>query len=951
MTFAFPTRRAPSVRTWGIQVGLLVFPILLLVVGLVELTLTREERLGWSTLTGAGLFAAALLAASIWTRWRVPLADPLLLPIAAVLASLGQLMTSRLEPAFGSRQGVWVLIGLAGLVVITCLPSAGWLRRYRYTWATLGLLLLVATLVFGTDPNGSGARLWLVLGPVNLQPMELVKLLLVVFLAAYLEEHRELLADAGRRIGPLWLPPLPYLAPILLMAGAALAIFVIQVDLGPALLLSTVVLLMLYMASGRATYVLLGGLLLIGAGFAAARLFTHVQARVATWLDPFADPQGASYQIVQALYAFGTGGVFGTGLDLGSPRYIPAVHTDFVIAAIGEELGLVGTLAVVALFVLLTVRGFRVALRSRSGFNSLLAGGLTSVLGLQALIILAGTLRLIPLTGITLPFVSYGGSSVVANFLLVGLLLLISDEEERLAAPMQAASTTEPGLPWGQARFAGPTRRAGSALLAGFLAVAVALGYWQVWRGPELASDPANPRIATARLTEPRGRILDSQGAVLAWSEQTPDGTERRYADPSLVHTIGFHSARFGDTNLEAAYDAQLRGVRSPSPLDRIAALLFPQRQVQPDDLVITVDRRINDAAIAALGNSDGAIVALDPKTGAVLALASKPYFDPNQSDDALAKLQDDPSQPLFNRAVQATYVPGSTFKAITASAALDLGLVDLNQPFNCTTAVMVGSYSIDCKNNLAVAPRPTYKQAFAWSSNRTFGLTGMLLGFLQPGQLNPWLDDHPPGPYPWTRPGASIQPSADRLVEHAEQFGFDRTIPFDFTISPSQVKRPSTEWTPELLVQTAFGQGELEATPMQMALVAAAIANDGKVPSPYLAAELRSPSGATQQLHTPGETYSNAMSASTAHTMVDFMVEGVQNGYAAKAAIPGVKVGGKTGTAEVGDGTSHSWFIGFAPADNPTVAVAVIMEHQGSGSDFATPAGKQVLQAALSGR
>ncbi len=731
MSLTFPTRRAPSVRTWGVQVGLLVFPILLLVVGLVELTLTREERLGWSTLTGAGVFAAALLAASIWTRWRVPLADPLLLPIAAVLASLGQLMTSRLEPAFGSRQGVWVLIGLAGLVLITCLPSAGWLRRYRYTWATLGLLLLVATLIFGTDPNGSGARLWLVLGPINLQPMELVKLLLVVFLAAYLEEHRELLADAGRRFGPLRIPPLPYLAPILLMAGAALAIFVIQVDLGPALLLSTVVLLMLYMASGRATYVLLGGLLLIGAGFAAARLFSHVQARVATWLDPFADPQGASYQIVQALYAFGTGGVFGTGLDLGAPRYIPAVHTDFVIAAIGEELGLVGTLAVVALFVLFVVRGFRVALRSRSGFNSLLAGGLTSVLGLQALIILAGTLRLIPLTGITLPFVSYGGSSVVANFLLVGLLLLISDEEERLAATGPAPAAIGPGLPWGQARFAGPVRRAGSALLAGFLAVALALGYWQVWRGPELAADPANPRIATARLTEPRGRILDSQGVVLAWSESenAPDGTQRKYADPSLVHTIGFHSVRFGDTNLEAAYDAQLRGVRSPSPLDRITSLLFPQREAQPDDLVITVDRRINDAAIAALGDADGAIVALDPRTGAVLAMASKPYFDPNQPDDALAKLQDDPSQPLFNRAVQATYVPGSTFKAVTASAALDLGLVDLNQPFNCTTAVMVGSYSIDCKNNLPVDPKPTYKQAFAWSSNRTFGLTGHAAG------------------------------------------------------------------------------------------------------------------------------------------------------------------------------------------------------------------------------
>ncbi len=413
--------------------GLLVLPIALLGTGLVLLALVRQEPVAWGTLAGAGLFAAGLLAASGWCSWRLPFADRLLLPIAAVLASLGQLMTSRLEPALGPRQGVWVLIGLAGLVAVSLLPSAGWLRAYRYTWATLGLLLLVVTLVFGSDPNGSGARLWLVVGPVNFQPMELVKLLLVVFLASYLEEYRELLSLGGRRLGPLWLPPLPYLAPLLTMVGVVLAIFFWQKDLGPALLLSTLLLVMLYMASGRMSYVVIGLLLLLVASVVADRVFAHVHVRVVNWLDPWSQATGTGYQLVQGLYALGSGGVLGAGLDLGSPRYIPAVHTDFVIAAVGEELGLAGTLAVVALFVLLVARGFRVALRARSGFNALLAAGLTSVVALQALIILAGTLALIPMTGITLPFVSYGGSSVVANFLLVGLLLLVSDEEERPA--------------------------------------------------------------------------------------------------------------------------------------------------------------------------------------------------------------------------------------------------------------------------------------------------------------------------------------------------------------------------------------------------------------------------------------------------------------------------------------------------------------------------------------
>jgi penicillin-binding protein A len=486
-------------------------------------------------------------------------------------------------------------------------------------------------------------------------------------------------------------------------------------------------------------------------------------------------------------------------------------------------------------------------------------------------------------------------------------------------------------------------RQVGLVLLGGFVIVALALGYWQVYRAADLGTSAANPRVADERLNEPRGRILDRAGQVLALTEQTPEGPRRRYADASLVHTIGFHSARFGDTNLEARYDAELRGERNPSALDRVLSQLM-HRGRRPPDLVLTVDRRVHDAAIAALGDASGAIVALDPRSGAVLAMASTPFFDPNASDDQLARVQNDPGQPLYNRTIQATYVPGSTFKTVTASAAIDLGLVDLNQPFTCTTAVRIGTYSVDCRNSQHV-PRLTYKEAFAWSSNRVFGLSGLLLGF--PGPMNPWLDDRPPGPYPWVQPGASIAPSAARLEDYARRFGFERSIPFDLTVTPSQIKRPGSEWRPELLVQTAFGQGELEATPMQMALLAAAVANQGRLPTPYVVSELRA-GGASRQLHQPGASFSTAMSSSTAQTLVGFFVEGTQRGYAENAAIPGVQVGGKTGTAEVGDGTSHSWFIGFAPANAPRVAVAVIMEHKGSGSDFATPAGGKVLQAAL---
>jgi cell division protein FtsW (lipid II flippase) len=422
--------RRPS--THGLyQVGLLAFPVLLLAAGVVQLAVTRRQPVEWSTLSGAGLFAVALLGATVWVRRRLPAADPVLLPIAATLAAIGQLMTSRLAPDLGPRQGLWVLIGLGALAAVTLLPSVAWLRRYPYTWATLGLVLLILTLLFGQDPNGSGARLWFNIGGVSFQPTEAVKLLLVVFLAGYLEDYRELLALAGRRVGVFVLPPLPYLAPILVMAGVTLVLLWVQRDLGPALLLSTVVLTLLYIASGRMSYVVFGVALLLLGGFIADRAFEHVHTRVATWLDPWAYREAQGYQLVQALYAFASGGVLGAGLDLGSPGYIPAVHTDFVMAAIGEELGLAGALAVVNLFVLFMLRGFLVARQARTGFNALLAAGLTAVVSLQALIILAGTLKLIPLTGITLPFVSYGGSSVVANFLVIGLLLAISHEEAR----------------------------------------------------------------------------------------------------------------------------------------------------------------------------------------------------------------------------------------------------------------------------------------------------------------------------------------------------------------------------------------------------------------------------------------------------------------------------------------------------------------------------------------
>jgi cell division protein FtsW (lipid II flippase) len=350
-------------------------------------------------------------------------------------------MIQRLEPALAARsddfkgiankQVQWIALGTVAMwFTVTFVRDLNLLRRYKYTFAFLGIALVAATNVFGSDGgSGTGVKLWFNFGFFLFQPSELLKVLLVIFLAGYLDDKRDLLSSPYK-VGPVSLPPIPYLLPLVLLWAMAIALFVIQKDLGSALLFFGIFLSMLFVASGRPGYVVGGLGLFFAAAFALnaffASQFTHIQRRVSIWLDPWPVGNDAGYQIVQSLYALASGGVLGSGIGFGSPGTIPAVQTDMVIAAIGEELGLAGTLAVLGLFMLLVYRGFHIAVLARTGYEQLLAVGLVTILGLQSLIIIGGAIKLIPLTGITLPFVSYGGSSLITNFIIVGLLLRIS---------------------------------------------------------------------------------------------------------------------------------------------------------------------------------------------------------------------------------------------------------------------------------------------------------------------------------------------------------------------------------------------------------------------------------------------------------------------------------------------------------------------------------------------
>ena len=376
--------------------------------------------------------------------------DQILLPTMGLLGGIGLLLMIRLPQDLAGRFGglaptqlSWLVIGLvivAGLAV--AVRNDVWLRRYKYTWAAAGVALLLATFVFGHDVNG--ARLSLTIGPFSGQPSELLKVILVVFLAGYLSENRPLLQEESTRVGPFRLPPLPYLAPMVAMWAIALGVVIVQSDLGAALLFFAVFLLLLYVSTARVSFVVLGlGAFVVGAGLLYF-VVDRVRTRIDIWVNPFADANGAGYQVVQALHAFARGGLIGTGLGAGLPSVagrppIPALHTDFPFAALGEELGLVGILAVLGLYLVLVERGLRIASAAQDEFRAILAAGLSLVIGVQAFIIAAGNLKLIPLTGITLPFVSYGGSSLLANSVIVGLLIALSERtREPLPAPRQA---------------------------------------------------------------------------------------------------------------------------------------------------------------------------------------------------------------------------------------------------------------------------------------------------------------------------------------------------------------------------------------------------------------------------------------------------------------------------------------------------------------------------------
>lgn len=918
------------------------FPVTLLYAMYV---VTTGAALSFQTLAvPLGLFAA-FAAAHIGVRIFAPGADPAILPVVFTLSGIGVTFVTRLQPDASLGQVIFLFLGVALMVgTLAVVKNLEVIKRYKYVLGIAGIILLVLPMFIGTEIYGS--KLWIKIGGFQFQPGEFAKVLIVLFLAGYLAENRELLSISNRTVLGIKFPRLRLLYPLFIVWGVCLLVVAFERDLGSALLFYTIFLIMLYVATGRVSYVIIGLALLAVGAFGMYQIMSHVQVRVAIWLDPFSDAQNLGYQIVQSLFSLADGGLAGVGIGKGMADIIPVVASDMIFAAIGEEMGLLGGSAVLLLFMLFAVRGLTTAARAKSDLAAFSAAGLTAAISFQAFTIVGGVTKLIPLTGVTLPFMSQGGSSLLASFVIVALLLRAGDEATGRSTEIAntstdlatagyrttvrgshmrrpALDTPESGL-LGRVALANRLTRTVFLFTALFAVLIGNITYIQVIKASEYQDMPSNNHTINKARFIKRGSIITADGLTLAESIQQADGTyARSYPNGNLAaHVVGYYSQQYGTMGIENTQNDTLTGSKDYSSwqnaLNSLAGISEPGNSVQ-----LTIDSRIQRAAEQALAGRVGAIVALDPRSGAVLAWASAPTFDNTNIQAAIeaANASGGADTSMYDRATLALYTPGSTFKVLTLASALENGLATLDTTYDSPGRMEIGGADV-----VSIGERGHGKislaKAFALSSNTVFGQVADGLG-------------------------------AEKLVATARAFGYGQQLGLDFTTAASVMPNPEemTEW--ELAWAGAgqpVGQGHTpgpQATVMQNALMAATIANNGIAMNPYVVSQILAPDGTVLKT-TRGHSLGQAVGSGTAEQVKQAMLDVVQNGTGSAAAIAGVKVAGKTGTAETNNANANSTFVGFAPYDTPTVAIAVVIEQNAKGEESAAAVGGQVLRAAL---
>lgn len=925
-----------------------------------------------------GLFVLAFAAAHAAFRFRGFAGDQLLLPVVLILCGLGLLiMVSIRDPLRDLLLFRTFVQGVLGGIVLLVAASLIDVQRSplrRLTFAPLGaaILLSVLLILFGSGPGGSDAKVNL----FGFQPVEAVKILVVLFLAGYLHDRWEFLRDlsekrAGLGGAPSWLrvPKLEYVLPPLVALGVVLLFFFFQRDLGPALILSFLFLLVYSIARGRPVMLVFGAVLMVIAFGIAYKLHypQTVTARLTMWLSPWDNAVRGGDHLAQSIWALSSGSFTGTGLGLGQPALVPEIHTDMVLAAIGEELGFAGLLVVFGLYALLFWRGLQAARRADGVYGFFLGLGLSLLLALQILLIAGGVVGVLPLSGVVSPFLSSGRSAMLANFLIVGLLLAIS------ARP--APSNRSEGMD-NVRRFDGAVRWAVLGLGVFAIAIVAKAALVQVFRADHFLTQSAlvlhadnrryfdaNPRLEEIAKTIPRGSILDRNGIPLATSdpkelerqratfERLGVSLERTMSAGKRIYPFGgrtFHllgdrnsMVNWGAPNTSYAerdsrirlqgYDDYAEVVEVTQPngdvtreirVDYRELVPLLRHQYQPNhkavkriregdrNLRTSIDARLQLRAAAVLQRQaqqagfGGAAVVLDPETGDLLASVSYPWpaHLPIELTEGSEKI-------LIDRARYGIYPPGSTFKLVTALAALRKNPALSNQTFACE-ALPGGRVGHRVRGfGKPIRDDPTAHAAHGQVNLEKGIRVSCNAYFAQLGTLAV-------GPEP--------------LLETAQLLGIT-------------VAQPNTpENLKQALPQASYGQGQVTATPFEMARVGATIASGGLMPQGRWVID-----ESNERKAPPVEVLTDPPIALLQRAMREVVTMG------SAAFLAGVQppIAGKTGTAEVQDKRSHSWFVAYAPYDAPEgsrrLAVAVLVEHGGYGGRLAAPAAAEILQTA----
>ena len=892
------------------------------------LVVNQGQPLNFNTLgVPIGIFAAFVVA-HLAVRKLAPGADPAILPITFALSGIGIAFVTRLRPELAVGQLMWLFVGVAFLVLaLLFVRNLDRLARYKYTLMLVGFILLLSPLIPFIGQEIYGSRIWLSIGPFSFQPGELAKIAIVLFLAGYLAANREMLSVFTWRVGPFNLPDIRTLLPLLLMWLISIGIVAFEKDLGSALVFFFVFLVMLYVASGKKTYVIAGVLMMAIGAVGLYFVFDHIQVRVATWLNPFADAQNTGYQLVQTIYSLADGGLFGVGIGRGLADQIPVVESDFIFAAIGEETGLLGAAGLLLLYLCLAIRGMATAARAKSDVSSFAAVGLTAIIILQAFIIVGGVTRLIPLTGLTLPFVSQGGSSLLASFISVALLLRAGDEATGVGEEMRSATSMLPTASvLGRVALGKRLTRTMVGFSVLFALLVANLTLIMVVQADYYQNMPGNNHTLMQESDTERGSISTYDGVVLAESQQTEDGSyERVYPAGDLAsHVIGYYSTQYGTSGIEASENETLKGLQNYASwtdvINAAAGINTPGNDVR-----LTINSTIQQAAQDALEGETGAAVVMDPSTGAVLAMASSPTYSAGDVEALLEQAaasdgSDDAGQ-LVNRATQGLYAPGSTFKIVSLATALQNGIASEDSVYASPGTMEIGNAEVSNFGDESYGDI-TLQRATALSSNTVFGQLGVQIG-------------------------------AQLLVEGAEAFGFNKDLDFELPVVTSLMPDPDemTEWeTAWASAGEPVGEHESPAGPqvsvLEMAMVGCAVANNGTIMQPYLVDSVYNANG-ERSYQAQATTYLQAITSETASRVKEVLKDVVDYGTGTTAAINGVQVAGKTGTAEHPDG-DDGWFVGMANADSdtPSVVVAIVLEK--NESSVASAKAGDILETAL---